>query len=192
MPMQTIVKESLVYEEIDGHPIMYKNFHKVLLSQSTLEEIMGSSLSQSVVVTAILQFLLTHLDKKRYWIATNEAGLHLSHGNNLSADIAIIDRSKVKPDYKNFSYLDIAPTAVFEVDIKADMSDFASPHDYYRLKASKLLDFGVDTVVWVNTQSETVMFNADLKAVSWNTPISLESIPGFVINIGEVVREFCE
>ncbi len=32
-----------------------------------------------------------------------------------------------------------------------------SPVDYYLLKTSKLLGFGVEKVIWVSTQSQTVM-----------------------------------
>lgn len=54
--MQVILPEELMYEEIDGTPIPYKHFHKVLLSQATTEDITGSSQSQFVVISAILRF----------------------------------------------------------------------------------------------------------------------------------------
>ncbi len=84
-------------------------------------------------------FYTEHSKRSEYWIATNEAGLHLSHGNNLSADIAIFDRSILTPNHRDFQYITVPPKVVIEVDIRADLSDFASPLDYYRKKSKKLL-----------------------------------------------------
>jgi Uma2 family endonuclease len=190
--MRTESKVNLIYEEMDGHSIMYKNFHKVLLSQASIEDIMDSSVSQSLVVAAILRFLFVHLDQKKYWIATNEPGFHLSKGNNLSADIAIMDRTIAKPDPKQFNYQTDPPTVVFEVDIKADMSDFPTPLDYYRRKADKFRQFSVGKVIWVNTDTETIMFDAELNPIPWNTPIRIGTQPELVMNVGELVRAYCQ
>jgi Uma2 family endonuclease len=189
--MKTLTHDALVYEEMDGHPVMYKNFHKVLLSQANIEDIMGSSQSQSIVVSAIFQHLFSLLNRKTHWLLTNEAGLHLGQGNNLAADLAIFDRARVVPDIKNSQYVEVAPLIVIEVDIKADMSDFPTPHDYYRKKARKLREFGVHKVIWVNTQSETVMFDDELTSYPWTKPIDLSSIiPGLILSISEAIRAF--
>ncbi len=55
--MKVKTPETLVHEEMDAMPIHYKNFHKVLLSQATPEDIIGSSHSQSFVISVILEFL---------------------------------------------------------------------------------------------------------------------------------------
>ncbi len=186
--MEVVIPDAWIYEEMDGVPIPYKNFHKALLTKTSPEEIMGSSVSQALVVSAILRFLFRYLDESQYWLATNEAGLHISKGNNLAADIAIFKRTAGKVDAKNYQYADFPPQVVIEVDIKADLSEFASPTDYYRNKARKLKQFGVAKVVWVNTQSETVMFGDNLTAYDWNDTIEL--IPDFTISIGQCVKNY--
>ncbi len=186
--MEVVIPKTLVYEEMDGFPILYKNFHKVIPGQASAEEIMGSSVSQSFVAAAILRYLFRNADDHKYWIATNEPGLHIPPGNNLSADIAIFDRSIGKLDVKNFNYADFPPQTVIEADIKADLSEFASPADYYRKKARKLEQFGVNKIVWVNTQSETIMFGQNLTTSDWND--AFELLPGFTISIGQCVKNY--
>jgi Uma2 family endonuclease len=180
--------EILIYEEMDGTPIYYKNYYKVLLDQASPEDIMGSSHSQAFVISVILEFLYRTLKRSEYWIATNEARLHASHGNNLPADIAIFDRNKLIPNHRDFNYITVAPKIVIEVDISADLSDFASPLDYYRKKSKKLMDFGVELVLWVDTMTETIMLNDELTSYSWHTPVPL--MEGVEINVGELVKEF--
>jgi Uma2 family endonuclease len=186
--MELVIPQQLVYEEMDGVPIPYKNFHKVLLSTATPEEIVGSSVSQTIVVTAILRYLFRHLNEKKYWLATNEAGFHLSRGNNLSADIALFDRSTSPMDPKNFNYATFPPLVVIEVDIRADLSEFASPTDYYRKKSRKLKEFGVSRVMWVNTGSETVMFDEQLTTHPWDDAFPLT--PDLSLSIGRCVRDY--
>ncbi len=116
--MELIIDKQLVYEEMDGRPVHYKNYHKVLLAQATFEDITGSSESQFVVISAILKYLYRSVDDAQYWIATNEAGLHLSPGNNLAADIAIFNRHTAPPRVRNFKYQSLPPEVVIEVAIK--------------------------------------------------------------------------
>ena len=42
------------------------------------------------------------------------------------------------------------------MDTKADMDRFDSPFDYYEKKTTKLLDFGVEKVIWLFTKSRKV------------------------------------
>jgi hypothetical protein len=39
-------------------------------------------------------FIKSHLNKSKYVLATNEAGLHLCHKNNISTDIGIFFERK--------------------------------------------------------------------------------------------------
>ncbi len=183
--MELVIDKQLVYEEMDGKPVYYKNYHKVLLSQAAFGDVMGSGESQFVVISAILRELYCAVDDAGYWIATNEAGLHISPGNNLVADVAIFNRQTAPPRVRNFKYQDLPPEVVIEVDTKADTSEFNTPVEYYRQKSRKLRDFGVGKVVWVNTEARSVMFNEDLAPVSWDTPF--EVLPGLTLAIGPLV-----
>jgi Uma2 family endonuclease len=184
------VDKKLVFEEMDGKPILYKGYHRALMGEFTAESIMGSSISQSFVVSVILEFLYSSIDKKKYQILTSELGLHLGKGDNLSADIAIYDKQKQVLDLHSEKYASVPPKVVIEVDLKADVSDFASPLDYYLLKTSKLLGFGVEKVIWVSTQSQTVMVagaGEEMKPQPWDTTIQL--LPQLSLSIGELVKE---
>ena len=87
------IPESLIYEIMDGRPIYYKGYREVLAGRKTTEEIMGSSTLQWVLASYFMQIMFRTLDVKKYWFASNEAGVHLDHRNNLSHDVAIYDRT---------------------------------------------------------------------------------------------------
>jgi hypothetical protein len=180
----------LVYEEIDGRPIFYKGHQRILVSQLNPEDIRGSSVSQSLVISLILRHLYRFLDASVYEILTNELGLHLSKGNNLSADIAIYNKQLHPLDVYSGTYASTPPHVVIEVDLKADVNDFASPVDYYLTKTRKLLTFGVEKVIWVSTQTHTIMAagtGEDLKPQDWHTPITI--LPSLTLSIGALVTE---
>ena len=88
------IPDTLVYEIMDGKPIYYKGYEKVINTEIDLEGIMGSSVLQSVIIDLILQILYAKINKKKYKILVSELGLHLDKKNNLEADIAIFDRTK--------------------------------------------------------------------------------------------------
>jgi Uma2 family endonuclease len=186
--MKTIDETYLIYEQIDGRPVYYKGYQNALYNIVTIEEIMGSSVSQSMVISILLNFLYKSLDEKKYLILTNELGLHLEKGTNLAADIAIVDLAAPELTVDNLQYLSKAPRVVIEVDLKADMSGFASPIDYYLQKTGKLLDFGVQKVIWVNTVSKTIMVDNELKPLPWDTTI--EILPDIRLSVGNLVEDF--
>ena len=88
-------------------------------------------------------------------MTTNEVGLHIALNDNLANDIAIFE--KVKLDKLKDKYFDVAPKIVIEVDIKADVADFPNKLDDYLIqKSQKLLDFGVERVLWIITSLQKV------------------------------------
>ncbi|GAA4403265.1 hypothetical protein GCM10023187_19190 [Nibrella viscosa] len=105
----------LIYETLNGRPLYYRGYKEVLANQKTPGEIIGSSDIQSILVFLLSGFLYTHIDRKQYLVATNEPGLHIATGSNLSNDIAIYAKSEVTIKGKFF---DIPPKVVIEVDIK--------------------------------------------------------------------------
>lgn len=71
------VPPSMIAEIMDGKPVYYKGYKQVLENTKTVEEIMGASSLQSVIISYILRVLFRSLDEKYFQILTNEAGLHL-------------------------------------------------------------------------------------------------------------------
>lgn len=113
-----------------------------------------------------------------------------STSSYLAADIALFDKQKGKSGIESEHYLSLPPAIVIEVDLKADVSDFASPLDYYTVKTNKLLSFGVEQVIWISTQSRTVMTaesGQSLKMATWEAPIHL--IPGVDLYLNELVQQ---
>ncbi len=180
----------LVYEIMDGKPIPYRGFESVLSKEKTLEDIMGSSGLQALIVSALLRFLYKHLHEDVYEIVTNEAGLHLSKKNNLSTDIGIYEIAVLKPETLTNKYLEVPPKIAIEVDTKADMSQFANPMDYYHKKTEKLLKFGVEKVIWLTTDSRKIMIatpNQDWIITDWHKP--MEIMPDIHCNIAELLAK---
>ena len=86
---------SLIREELRGKALYYKGYKEVIKGHKTLEEIMGSSSLQSVLVGLIYGILFSAINRKKYLLSTNETGLHLGHKNNFSTDVAVFLKEKV-------------------------------------------------------------------------------------------------
>jgi len=160
------IPESLVYEMVKGKPIYYKNYREYLNGKKQIEEIMGSSLIQSMIISRLLFLLQSNLGFE-YEVLTNELGIQFGKKSWRAADIAIIktkDLEKVKAKDK---YLSFPPEIVIEIDTKAELSEIQQPLSYFHEKTDELLSFGVSKVVWIFTESEKVM-TAE-KGEKWET-----------------------
>ncbi len=69
---------------------------------------MGASALQSAIVSLLIHILYKYLPFDDYLIATNEPGLHLATGNNLSNDIAVFDQSSL-PTPLDDKYFSVPP-----------------------------------------------------------------------------------
>lgn len=156
--MQTI-PESLVYEVTDEGPIYYRGYQEYLDGTKTLEEIMGSSILQSSIVTDLVYALISGLDRK-YRVLSSELGIQLAKGKHRAADIAIVRRDEMKKVKDKRKYLGFAPEVVLEVDIKAELNTVEGLRDslgYVDRKTKELFKFGVKKVIWVLTDTEKVV-----------------------------------
>jgi Uma2 family endonuclease len=164
-PQRISVPDYLIYEMMDGQPIYYKNYEKVLNKQATFEDIMGSSGLQSLILSIVEDFIKDTF-KKKYRLLVSELGLHIQRGDNFSADIAAYDREKVTAKMlAQPHYLHIPPTFIVEVDIKADVSVL---NDVYFLgKTQNLLDWGVEEIIWIFTTSKKIIIAS--KSKPWMT-----------------------
>ena len=185
-----VVPESLIYEVLDGRPLYYQGYRDVLAGRKTTEEIMGSSTLQWVLVSYFMKIMYRSLDEKRYWFASNEAGVHLDHRSNLSHDAAIYDRTVLTPDKINKKYASVPAVVAIEIDVKADLSN-VEDRNYVNLKTRKLLDFGTDKVIWVFSDSQQLMV-AERTADAWLTMDwhrDLELHDGQLFNIGAYLQQ---
>ena len=137
-----------------------------------------------------MQIMFRTLDVKKYWFASNEAGVHLDHRNNLSHDVAIYDRTVLTVNKINKKYANVPARVAVEIDVKADLSNEAD-RNYVNRKTQKLLDFGTDKVIWVFSDSQQIMVaerNADAwLTMDWNREIEL--LDGQVFNIGAYLAQ---
>lgn len=143
------IPKSLIYEEYDGKPMYYRGYKDVLNQLKTKEEIMGESDTHAIIIGVLMKYLLKNLDEDAYFVITNEVGFHLKKRSNVSSDIVIYEKAALQNHAFKDKYFEIPPLAVIEVDIQADTTDFGiSEMDYYGIKTKKLLDFGVQEVIW--------------------------------------------
>lgn len=180
----------LLYEIIDGKPVYYKGYREVVAGKKSIEEIMGASSLQNIIIEFVLRILFRSLDEKKYRILTNEQGLHLSSKNNLSADIAIFEDSKLSVKTANKTYAKVPPKIQIEVDIDADIEGFESPDNYMYIKTNKLLEFGVEKVIWLMSSSKRVLVatqNENWQVIDWHKDI--EVMEGISFNIGKYLKE---
>ncbi len=185
-----VALESLVYEVMDGQPLYYRGYKDVLAGKKTAEEIMGSSTLQWVLCSFFMKIMYRGLDEKKYWFASNEAGVHINHRNNLAHDVAIYEKTVLTPDKINTKYTDVPAKVAVEIDVKADLSK-PIHYNYVNKKTRKLLDFGSDKVIWVFTSTQQVMV-AERNADAWLTMDwhrDLELIDGQFFNIGQYLAD---
>lgn len=156
------IPEGLIYEEFGGRVYYRRGYRQVLSGLKTEDEIMGSSVFQSLIIQALVFYLKTILPKKLYWVPTNEAGLHLNHRQNLANDIVIVEKSTLKDPFSD-KYSDVPPKFIVEVDIKIDPKEYTeeaatgTEMDYILEKSGQLLDFGVEGIVWILTKGRRII-----------------------------------
>ncbi|MCY7351789.1 MAG: Uma2 family endonuclease [Cytophagaceae bacterium] len=180
-----MIPKMLVLEEMDGQPIYYRGYRDVLNGEKTIEEIMGSSIYQAYLVNLIATYLTINLPKRKFWVLSNEAGLHLRRGNNLNNDIALIRRERM-PNLFSDQYLDVPPDIAIEVDTKADFSEGMSESEYYQKKTRKLLDFGVEKVIWIYTKNQQIQIaersNPTWHLTNWAGEVAVTEGCSFILN----------
>ena len=185
-----VVPDILIKEVIDGIPFYYKGYKNVLAGHQKPDEIMGTSGIQSLLVSYLHGLLFSSLNRKKYWILTSELGSNLDKHNNFSFDLAICDRSAVKPEDFNLHYLKVAPKIVIEVDTNIDTTEDVPEHEYIYRKTRNLLQFGTEKIIWIftRTQQVTVVTSiSDWVTLPWSQ--NVEALDGVSFNIATYLEE---
>jgi Uma2 family endonuclease len=184
------IPPSLIYEIMDGKPIYYKGYREVIGLKKTKSEIMGASTLQNTILEYILRILFRNLDEATFRILTNEQGLHVGLNSNFSADIAIFETEKLPVKSADKHYASVPPKIQIEVDIDADLENFETPDAYIYAKTEKLLDFGVEKMIWIMSASKKVLMatkGENWLVIDWHKEI--EIIEGISFNIGKYLKE---
>lgn len=179
-----VVPDYLVREVIDGDRWFYRGYRDVLAGLKTSEEIMACSTFQSVLVNYLNTKLWVHLEDEPYWVMSNEVGNNLSKKNKAAYDIAVFAESDLPADRISAHYANVAPKLVVEVDVKIE-SEAQTPEDIvWQIKTQKLLDFGVEQVIWFFTKSQKVLIakaKQDWILADWHRDVALWD--GLTINV---------
>ncbi|HEX8528983.1 MAG TPA: Uma2 family endonuclease [Cytophagales bacterium] len=187
-PRKKAVPAFLIYEEMDGKPIYRKGYKEVLAKKKTLEEIMGSSVLQALIISEVAIFLRQHLPKQ-YAVVVGEAGLHLNKGNNLATDIAIYARKDILNTLSE-NYFNVPAKLVIEVDIRAEIEHMVTQNDYVYQKTTKLLSFGIPKVIWITTPSRKLMVaepGKDWIVADWHREVEL--MEGLRLSLEQLLKD---
>ena len=111
----------LIHEIIDGKPLYRKGYREVLAKTKKIEDIMGSGSLQFFIIDYILGILYSEINRTKYLIATNEAGMHLDRRNNLAGDIFIFDKTVLTIDKINKHYANVPPKISIEIDLDIEL-----------------------------------------------------------------------
>ena len=111
------IPDKLIYEIMDGEPIYRKGYRDVLSGKKTIEEIMGASTLQSVIVAYFVIQIGKFIDEDAYFVLTGESGVHIDHRNNLANDVAIYDQTVLTPAKISKKYADVPPLIAIEIDV---------------------------------------------------------------------------
>jgi Uma2 family endonuclease len=183
------IPDELIYEVLDGVPVYYKGWQDVLDEKQTKEGIMGYGIFQWLLINLIKDYFQPFFGKNN-WLFSGEGGLHISYKTNPSLDFVILPKSTLSIKNLDNKYLDIAPLVVIEVDTKADLSTLPfSPDDYYSKKTKLLLDFGVKEVLWIFTNSQTVILakkDQPKQTAGWSDEIELL---GHRFSINQIIEQ---
>ena len=183
------IPESLVYEMIDGKTLYRKGYKQVLAGKKTLEEIMGASSLQSLVAFHLTSIIAKFIDEDIYFVLINESGVHLDHKNNLANDLAIYDKEVLKPSMISTKYTDVPPKIAIEIDVKAEYEDLTELGYIYK-KTQKLLNFGVEKVIWIITSVGKVTVSTQEKnweTMDWNKDV--EIMDGHSFNVANYLKK---
>jgi len=181
------IPESLIYEMVGDKPIYYKGYKDYLKGKKQIEELMGSSYLQSLIITKLVFLLMSKLGED-YTVLTNEVGLQFKDKGWRAADIAIIENEKLKGIKKTAKYLNVPPKIVIEIDTKAELEEVQDSFSYFHKKTDELLEFGVEKVIWIFTDSQKIMVsekNKNWQILSWSKDIAV--IDSININLEKLI-----
>jgi Uma2 family endonuclease len=189
--MQGAVKnipKELIYELVDGTPIYYNGYEAFLTGKCKLEEITGSSTLQAFLATELV-FLVRSVLGQSFFVLSNELGIQFSKQSWRAADIAVISKDRLP--VANDKYLNIPPEFIIEIDTKAALHDIQNPLGYYQEKTKALLDFGVQQVAWIFTDTQKVMLarqdSPRWELIDWREEV--EIIPDIRVAIHSLLED---
>jgi len=187
------IPDYLVYEVMDGKPIYYKGWQEVLANNKIIDDIMGASDIQAIIIDCIVEYFYFQKfqGNKRLSVLYSELGLHVNTNNNFAADIAVYESLVLATHKYTGNYMSIPPKITIEVDTKADLNNFDSTMNYFEQKTKKLLEFGVEKVIWILTKHHKVieMTAPYSKWIIYNWDNEIEIADDYHFSIANLLKE---
>jgi hypothetical protein len=103
------IPEALIYEMFDGKPLYRKGYKEVIAGKKTLEEIIGASTLQSVIVYYLTVFIGRFIDENQFFVLVSKPGVYIDHRSNLANDISIYSQDVLPPSSISKKYADVPP-----------------------------------------------------------------------------------
>jgi hypothetical protein len=181
------IPEILIREVLRGEPLYYEGYRDVMSGLKKPEEIIGCSSLQSILLSILDFYIQSRINRKKYWLGGNEAGLHLGHKNNLSTDLGIFLKEKVT---LTTNYFEVAPEVSIEVDVKIDVNTLGEKLEYIFEKSEEMMLFGTQKVIWILTKPKKIFIiekDETTKVFDWNNEIKI--IDGIVLNLKSLLEE---
>ncbi len=181
------VPKNLIWETLNGQPLYRRGYKDVMRKTKTIEEIMGSSSLQALIHIYLLRMIIPRLDFNIYDVLASEIGVHFDKNDNISNDLAIYRRLSASQISRH--YTDFPAKIVIDIDIDID-PDSMRDLEYLTLKTQKMLDFGVEKVIWVLTNIKKIMIATPENA--WQTTDwsqSFEIMEGMECNVLQFLEE---
>ena len=183
------IPSDLIRDVIDGEPFYYKGYRDVLNKTKTIEEIMGCSTLQALIVMYLQHELMMKLGIDEYHIFSNETGLQFSKKVRYGLDLAVFDIATLPFENIDEHYANVPPVLVVEVDVKVDTKHL-SEEEFVRLKTKSLLKHGAGKVIWITSKNKQVLIAEKDKEwieQSWYEPFEL--LNGIHANPGDYLRK---
>ncbi len=183
----SLLKE-LVYEEVNGKPIYYKNYKLVIKGKKTLEEVKMSSALQALILKLLSTFLEGIIDKRNYIILYHEIGVRTKKSLR-SIDLAIFNKQIIKPYLNRDKILPICPIIAIEIDTKAQLKE-GEYMNYIYEKVNDLLNSGTNKVIWILTKPRIILIAQKGKSweiKKWNDDV--EVMENITFNLDKLLRE---
>jgi hypothetical protein len=180
----------LIKEWVKGIPVYYKGYRDVIQKNKTPEDIMADGMIQAILKNWLHLLLGGRLNLDHYWVLTGEVGSHLSHRQNASHDLVIIEKSKLPPGKVSNRYADVPAKVVIEIDTTVEYGDGLPVEQYVQQKTQQTLDFGTEKVIWIFTATQKVMVAtpaADWIITDWSS--TLEILDGVTFNLAEFIEK---
>lgn len=176
---QNSTSEALIYEILDGQPI-YCNSP---IGEGRTSEEQTAKRLETFLIAVISRYLNLHLDFRRYFIGTNVRDIEASPNDRLAASLVVYEKKEEQ----------LVPLIAIETDNCAKPTEFLSMDAYIATKTKKLLDIGVQQVIWIKLNDKLLaIFNASMRGrmniASWNEGVEL--LGGFYFSIQQLLDEY--